>query len=80
MSDAARGAVLLLSLLLCLPLLRPLLSGEMSTTDALIRYGVALFIAWTGGTVLAALVASYSREAEPVADDAAVRRRSDEPA
>ena len=81
MSDAARGAVLLLSLLLCLPLLRPLLSGDMSASDALMRYGIALLIAWGGGTMLASLVAGYARQHDSDEDSTELtRRRTDGPA
>jgi hypothetical protein len=61
-SDAARGLVLLVSVLLWLPVLRPLLAGEMTTAEAAVRYGVALLLAWGGGTLLCSLVRSYSAD------------------
>jgi hypothetical protein len=62
MSEAARGLVLLVSVLLWLPVLRPLLAGEMSTAEAGLRYAAALLLAWGGATLLASLVRSYSSD------------------
>jgi hypothetical protein len=62
MSDAFRGLVLLVSLVLWLPVLRPLLAGDMTTAEAGLRYAAALLLAWGGGTVLSALVRSYSSD------------------
>jgi hypothetical protein len=60
MSEALRGFVLLLSVLLWLPVLRPLLDGEMSTDEAALRYGAALLFSWGGVTALAALMRAYT--------------------
>jgi membrane protease YdiL (CAAX protease family) len=60
MSDAFRGLVLLVSVVLWLPVLRPLLAGEISAAEAGLRYAVALLLAWGGGSMLASIVRSYS--------------------
>ncbi len=74
MSEALRGFVLLLSVVLWLPCLMPLLEGEMSTAEAGIRYGAALLFAWGGCAAFAALVRSYAPEPveEPEATDGPV--------
>ena len=77
MSDALRGVVLLLSVVLWLPCLRPLLDGEMSTAEAGVRYGVALLLAWGSCAVLAALVKAYTPEPEEEPDATAADRRAD---
>ena len=64
MKDSVRGLVLLVSVLLCLPVLPPLLAGEMSATAAAMRYAGALLLAWGGASVLSALVAAYGRNEE----------------
>jgi hypothetical protein len=64
MTDVVRGLVLLVSVLLCLPVLPPLLAGEMSATDAAVRYAGALLLAWGGASVLSALAAAYGRNEE----------------
>jgi hypothetical protein len=69
MSDTVRGLVLLVSLLLWLPVLRPLLAGELSTTQAGVRYAGALAIAWGGASLLSKVVASYTPD-PPDAPDA----------
>ncbi|MEX2290970.1 MAG: hypothetical protein WD794_11685 [Mycobacteriales bacterium] len=68
MSEAVRGLVLLVSVLLWLPVLPPLLAGELSTAEAGLRYAAALLLAWGGGSLLSALVRNYARE--PVEEDA----------
>lgn len=78
MSDAVRGFVLLLSVVLWLPCLRPLLDGEMSTAEAGVRYGVALLLAWGSCAVLAALVKAYTPEPEEEADGTAPGRRAED--
>ena len=60
MSEAVRGFVLLLSVLLWLPCLRPLLEDEMSTAEAGARYGAALLLAWGGCAAVAALLKAYA--------------------
>ena len=68
MSDAFRGFVLLLSVVLWLPCLMPLLEGEMSTAEAGIRYGAALLFAWGGCAAVAALLKAYAPEPAEDAD------------
>ena len=65
MSDALRGFVLLLSVVLWLPCLMPLLDGEMSTAEAGLRYGAALLFAWGGCAAVAALLQAYAPEPDP---------------
>lgn len=62
MSEALRGFVLLLSVLLWLPCLMPLIDGEMSTAEAGLRYAAALLFAWGGCAVVAALLKAYAPE------------------
>jgi hypothetical protein len=71
MSEALRGFVLLLSVVLWLPCLLPLLEGEMTTAEAGLRYGAALLFAWGGSAAVAALLKAYAPEAEdePAAPD-----------
>lgn len=68
MNDAFRGMVLMVSVVLWLPVLRPLLAGEMTTAEAGLRYAAALLLAWGGGVVLSAIVRSYSSESVSEAD------------
>jgi hypothetical protein len=81
--ESVRGLVLLVSVLLCLPVLRPLLAGEMSADDAALRYAGALLLAWTGASLLSALVRAYGGDEQENAttDDTAAtttdRRRDD---
>jgi hypothetical protein len=67
MSEALRGFVLLLSVVLWLPCLLPLIDGEMSTAEAGLRYGAALLFAWGACAAVAALLKAYAPE--PVEDD-----------
>lgn len=62
MSEALRGFVLLLSVVLWLPCLRPLLDGEMSTAEAGVRYAAALLLAWGGCAAVSALLSAYAPE------------------
>jgi hypothetical protein len=86
MSDALRGLVLLVSLVLWLPVLRPVLAGGMTTAEAGIRYAVALLLAWSGVSLLSALVRSYSTDTETgtggeaQSSDPRPRRRQEDPA
>jgi hypothetical protein len=84
MSEGVRGLVLLVSVLLWLPVLRPLLAGEMTTAEAGLRYAAALLLAWGGATLLASLVRSYSSETgtgeDAHADDGQQRRRQEDAA
>ena len=70
MSEAFRGFVLLLSVVLWLPCLMPLLEGEMSTSEAGIRYAAALLFAWGGCAAVAALLKAYAPEPEEEPDAA----------
>ena len=65
-----RGLVLLASVVLWLPFLRPLLSGDLTLEQGLVRYGCALLLAWAGGSGLSALVRGYSAQSERPAEDA----------
>lgn len=84
MSDALRGLVLLVSVILWLPVLRPVLAGEMSTAEGGIRYAGALVLAWGGISLLSTVVKSYSRaevEEAPgaaLAEEAAPARRAED--
>jgi hypothetical protein len=84
MSEGVRGLVLLVSVLLWLPVLRPLLAGEMTTAEAGLRYAAALLLAWGGATLLGSLVRSYSSETDTGedarADDGQPRRRQEDAA
>lgn len=60
MSEALRGFVLLLSVLLWLPALRPFLDGQLSAEEAALRYAGALLLSWGGVSLLAAIVKAYT--------------------
>ena len=62
MSEKVRGFVVLLSVLLWLPVLPPLLDGQMRTDEAVLRYGGALLLAWGGVSLIAAIVRAYTPE------------------
>jgi hypothetical protein len=85
MSDALRGLVLLVSVVLWLPVLRPVLSGEMTTAEGGVRYAGALILAWGGVSLLAAVVNGYSSpDAEEgpraaLAEEAGPSRRTEDP-
>jgi hypothetical protein len=64
MNETVRGLVLLASVLLWLPFLPPLLSGDLTLEQGLVRYGCALLLAWTAGSGLSALVRGYSAQTE----------------
>ena len=76
MSEALRGFVLLLSVLLWLPALRPFLSGQMRTDEAALRYGGALLLAWGGVSLLAAIVRAYTPEPEKAATEPTPAQRA----
>lgn len=82
MSDALRGVVLLVSVILWLPVLRPVLAGEMTTADGGIRYAGALVLAWGGISLLSTVVKSYSlAEKAPggaLAEEASPARRAED--
>jgi hypothetical protein len=83
MSDTVRGLVLLTSVLLWLPFLRPLLSGALTLEQGLVRYGCALLLAWAGGSWLSGLVRGYAEQGERLAAEqaeeaAALRRRAED--
>ena len=77
MNDALRGLVLLLSVVLWLPLLRPVLDGDMPITQGAVLYLAALGIAWAGVAGLTALVRGYVRAGQAAADELASRRADD---
>ena len=64
MSDAFRGFVLLLSVVLWSPCLMPVIDGEMGVDEAGIRYALALLLAWGGSAAVVALVKMYAPEPE----------------
>jgi hypothetical protein len=80
-----RGLVLLVSVVLWLPVLRPVLSGEMTTAEGGVRYAGALVLAWGGVSLLAAVVNGYSSsEGDEVprgalAEEAGPSRRAEDP-
>lgn len=81
MNETVRGLVLLASVLLWLPFLRPTLDGGLTLEQGLVRYGCALLFAWAAGSGLTALVRGYSaqtdaRAAEVERADAAQQRRA----
>ena len=82
MNETVRGLVLLASVVLWLPFLPPLLSGDLTLEQGLVRYGCALLLAWTAGSGLTALVRSYTAQTERRAaeqaqlETAAQQRRS----
>jgi hypothetical protein len=63
-NETVRGLVLLASVVLWLPFLPALLSGDLTLDQGLLRYGCALLLAWTAGSGLTALVRSYSAQTE----------------
>ena len=79
MNDALRGLVVLTSVLLWLPVLRPVLAGNVDVAQAALLYLAALGIAWGGIGGMATLVRGYAAagEAERTAKDAAARRADD---
>lgn len=64
MNDTVRGLVLLFSVLLWLPFLRPTLDGSLTIDGALLRYAGTLLLAWAGGAGLSALVRGYAQQGE----------------
>jgi hypothetical protein len=84
MNDTVRGLVLLFSVLLWLPFLRPTLDGSLSLDEALLRYAGTLLLAWAGGAGLDALVRGYAAQGqrhaadEGGASDEAPRRRAED--
>ena len=82
MSETVRGLVLLTSVLLWLPFLPALLSGDLTLEQGLLRYGCALLLAWAGGSWLSGLVRGYAEQGERRAGEraeaaaTALRRRA----
>ena len=71
MSETVRGLVLLASVVLWLPFLPALLSGDLTLEQGLLRYGCALLLAWTAGSGLSGLVRGYSAQTQQrVAEEA----------
>ncbi len=64
MSETVRGLVLLASVVLWLPFLPALLSGDLTLDQGLLRYGCALLLAGIAGSGLSALVRGYSAQTE----------------
>jgi hypothetical protein len=79
MNDALRGLVLLASVVLWFPLLRPVLNGDMEVAQGALYYVAALAIAWGGVAGLATLVRGYAAAGEAARADAdeAARRADD---
>lgn len=71
MNETVRGLVLLASVVLWLPFLGPLLSGDLTMEQGLVRYACALLLAWTAGSGLTALVRSYSAQTDQRASNEA---------
>jgi len=63
-NETVRGLVLLASVVLWLPFLPPLLSGDLTLVQGLVRYACALLLAWAAGSGLSALFRSYSAQTE----------------
>lgn len=88
MNETVRGLVLLVSVVLWLPFLRPVLDGALTVEQGLLRYAGTLLLAWAGGAGLSALVHGYvmqgeqrgseQREAPGTAQTTEVRRRADD--
>jgi hypothetical protein len=72
-NETVRGLVLLASVVLWLPFLPPLLSGNLTLAQGLVRYGCALLLAWAAGSGLTTLVRSYSAQSEQRAAQEAAR-------
>ena len=71
MNDTVRGLVLLFSVVLWLPFLRPTLDGTLSIEQSVLRYAATLLLAWAGGALLTALVRGYAEQsAQREADQA----------
>lgn len=77
MSDALRGLVLLVSVVLWLPTLRPVLVGDKELTHGALLYLAALGIAWAGVAGLSTLVQGYVRAGQAAAEAAQARRADD---
>lgn len=77
MNETVRGLVLLASVALWLPFLPPLLSGDLTLAQGLVRYGCALLLAWTAGSGLTALVRGYSAQGQQRAADELERTRAE---
>ena len=87
MNETVRGLVLLGSVVLWLPFLRPVLDGALTVEQGLLRYAGTLLLAWAGGAGLSALVRSYAMQSEQRAEQTEVqgqvqateeRRRADD--
>lgn len=62
MNETVRGLVLLASVVLWLPFLRPVLDGDLTVEQGLLRYAGTLLLAWTGGAGLSALIRGYAAQ------------------
>ena len=83
MNETVRGLVLLVSVVLWLPFLRPVLSGDLTVEQGLLRYAGTLLLAWAGGAGLSALVRGYAAQGEQQEaeqQEAELRRRAEDQA
>jgi hypothetical protein len=69
-SDAFRGFVLLLSVVLWSPCLMPVIDGGMTVAEGGVRYALALLLAWGGSAAVVALVKAYAPAVEEPAVEA----------
>ena len=80
MTEQARGAALLVSVLLWAPVLPSFLRGGTSAEEALLLYAASLALSVVGCSLLAALVRAYTPVQEPVpveVEEEHERRRGD---
>ena len=81
MNETVRGVVLLVSVVLWLPFLRPVMDGNLTVEQGLLRYAGTLLLAWAGGAGLSALVRSYAAQGEQrEAQQGELRRRAEDQA
>ena len=73
MNETVRGLVLLVSVVLWLPFLRPVLDGSLTVEQGLLRYAGTLLLAWAGGAGLSALVRGYATQGEQRAEQTEAR-------
>lgn len=77
MNELVRGLVLLMSVVLWLPFLRPTMDGTLSLEQGLLRYVATLLLAWAGGAGLHALITSYAAQHVDAGGEAITRRTDD---
>lgn len=71
-SDAFRGFVLLLSVVLWSPCLMPVINGEMTVEEGGVRYALALLLAWGGSAAVVGLFTAYAPKVEEVPPEPAL--------